>query len=141
MRSISLKINDCLVSAELAISDEERERGLMGRLFLGDDSGMLFVFDKPDILSFWMRNTPIALSIAFISETGEILNIEDMSPFNESKWKSRSDAMFALEMNQGWFSKNRVHSGDMIKGLDEFLNPEHVDLNELKRIIRETLYL
>ena len=141
MKSTSLKINDHFISAELAISSEEREQGLMGRLFLGDNSGMLFVFDKPGPLSFWMRNTPIPLSIAFISESGEILNIEDMAPYGESKHTSRFDAMFALEMNQGWFSKNGIHAGDMVKGLDQFSNHDQVDLNELKRIIRETLYL
>ena len=141
MKSISLKINDRLINAELAVSDKDRQKGLMGRLFLSDNSGMLFVFDKPDILSFWMRNTSLPLSIAFISETGEILNIEDMAPFNEAKYKSRSNAMFALEMNQGWFSKNRIHDGDIVAGLDNFLEPDHVDLTELKKIIRETLYL
>jgi len=141
MKNIKLEIDDCLINASLAISDKDRQKGLTNRLFLDDNSGMLFVFEEPDILSFWMKNTPIPLSIAFINSTGEILNIEEMIPFDESKRKSKANAMFALEMNKGWFLKNKIQPGSTVKGIERYSEPESVGLSELSKIIRETLYL
>ena len=79
---------------------------------LGWNEGMLFVFEKEDTLSFWMHKTSIPLSIAFMSSEGTIIDIQDMKPFDESTYRSRGVALYALEMNIGWFEVNGVEVGD-----------------------------
>jgi uncharacterized membrane protein (UPF0127 family) len=78
---------------------------------------MLFVFNEPQPLSFWMKDTYIPLSIAFIAADGRILNIEDMAPQTESLHNSRGAAMFALEMKKGWFAQLAITAGDRVDGL------------------------
>ena len=102
------------LSVEVARTDGEREHGLMGRTRLGAAEGMLFVFDRDEHLEFWMKDTPLPLSIAFISEEGKILEIRDMQPFDLRTIRSRFYARFALEMNQGAFQKLGISPGDMV---------------------------
>jgi uncharacterized membrane protein (UPF0127 family) len=78
---------------------------------------MLFVFDAPQPLTFWMKDTYVPLSIAFIGADGRILNIEDMAPQTESPHNSRGPAMFALEMKKGWFAQFQIAAGDRVDGL------------------------
>lgn len=78
---------------------------------------MLFVFETPAIQCFWMRNTPLALSIAFIAEDGRIVTLADMQPFSEQNHCSETAVRFALEMEQGWFSKRGIRTGDRVGGL------------------------
>ena len=80
------------LTVEVARTEPERERGLMGRKGIGPREGMIFVFDRDDHLSFWMKNTPTALSIAFLSAEGRVLQIEDMEPFSEKIIRSRLSA-------------------------------------------------
>jgi uncharacterized protein len=115
--TIDLAINGHKIAAEVASTPNERETGLMNRFSLRQDSGMLFVFEQPETLSFWMKNTYIPLSIAFIDANGRILNIEDMAPQTESTHWSKGPALFALEMRKGWFAEHGVTTGDHVEGV------------------------
>lgn len=100
------------VVAELALSSYDQQRGLMHRKDLPDGHGMLFVFPSEDYRNFWMKNTSIPLSIAYISEKGIINEIYDMKPLDISKtYPSVMPAAYALEVNQGWFKKNNISRG------------------------------
>jgi uncharacterized membrane protein (UPF0127 family) len=112
-----LTINGHRVTAEVASTVATRAVGLMRRFSLRPDHGMLFVFNEPQPLSFWMKDTYIPLSIAFIAADGRILNIEDMAPQTESLHNSRGAAMFALEMKKGWFAQLAITAGDRVDGL------------------------
>ena len=114
---IDLLSNGVNIVAEVASSPKSRQRGLMYRLNLKNDTGMLFVFSESQSRSFWMKETYSPLSIAYLNEVGVILNIENMSPLNLSSVQSSSPAMYALEMNEGWFQKNGIGVGDVIVGL------------------------
>jgi uncharacterized membrane protein (UPF0127 family) len=99
------------VQVELAITDEERSLGLMFRDALSEESGMLFVFDRPGPYSFWMKNTYIPLAIAFIDSEGIIVNIEEMQAHNEKPVYPRAYILYALEMNAGWFAQKNITPG------------------------------
>ncbi|HVK56475.1 MAG TPA: DUF192 domain-containing protein [Burkholderiales bacterium] len=114
---IQLQIGMRLVQAEVANTSEARMKGLMGRKQLDDNQGMLFVFERPEIQSMWMRNTPLPLAVAFIDERGVILNISEMVPFDDTPHSSVGIAKYALEMNGGWFSQHGVKAGDKVKRL------------------------
>ncbi len=113
-----LRIGDHSIRAELANTPETRRKGLMFRERLADASGMVFVFPREQGISMWMKNTPIALSVAFLDSEGRILNIEDMQPQSEQSHSSAGPAKYALEMNQGWFKKRRIRPGDRVTGLE-----------------------
>lgn len=101
------------VSAELATDPASRERGLMFRKELSDGEGMLFIYPERRILSFWMRNTVLPLSIAFIEDDGTIVNIEKMKPLDTGpRYQSDRPVRFALEVPQGWFERNGIRPGD-----------------------------
>lgn len=102
------------VKAEIADSDETRMKGFMERTSIPEGTGMLFVFDRDQILSFWMKNTPTALSIAYIDSTGKIRNIFDMTPFSLASVVSTSSCRYALEVPQGWFLKSGITVGDFV---------------------------
>jgi uncharacterized membrane protein (UPF0127 family) len=91
----------------------------MYRFSLQPDHGMLFVFAKPQVLAFWMKNTYVPLSIAFIDSEGRILNIEDMAPQTETTHPSRGAALYALEMKKGWFVQHGIAPGDRVEGLQK----------------------
>lgn len=99
---------------EVARTDEERAQGLMNRKSLNDGRGMFFVFDRDQILSFWMKNTRIPLSIAFIARDGRILEIRDLRPLDETPVRSGRSARYALEVPQGWFSRAGIAAGDQV---------------------------
>jgi uncharacterized membrane protein (UPF0127 family) len=102
------------VSAEIAVTDAERAQGLMGRKRLEDGAGMLFVFDRDDLLSFWMKNTYIPLSIAFIAYNGRIIEIRDMEPRDLTPVRSSRHVRYALEVPQGWFGRAGIEAGDTL---------------------------
>ncbi len=104
--------------AEIAATDATRTTGLMNRFSLQPDHGMLFVFKQPQPLAFWMKNTYVPLSIAFIAADGRILNIEDMAPLTESTHPSRGPALYALEMKKGWFAQHGIAAGEPVLGLE-----------------------
>jgi uncharacterized membrane protein (UPF0127 family) len=106
-----------IIQAEVANTDQTRERGLMFRKPLDGNDGMLFVFEQPDKQCFWMHNTPQPLSIAFIGDDGTIVNIEDMAPETDDTHCSRKPVRYALEMAQGWFGDHGISAGKKIDGL------------------------
>ena len=105
------------VSAEVAQTPDQRALGLMYRFSLPADHGMLFVFPEPQPLGFWMRNTYIPLSIAYIDADGRIVSVADMAPRDESSHPSKGPALYALEMRKGWFAEHGIAPGAMVKGL------------------------
>ena len=114
----TLHIGTATVKAEIADESEERRIGLMGRTELADGEGMLFVFRQPQALGFWMRDTLIPLSIAYINASGIIREIHDLKPLEETAATSTfRDLLYALEVPQGWFTRNKILPGDRILGL------------------------
>lgn len=103
------------IEVETADDDAERAQGLMFRESLGENCGMIFVFDEEEPLSFWMRNTLVPLSIAYIDADGGIVSIHDMEPLDETSVPSESPAQYALEVNQGFFEENSVEAGDEVE--------------------------
>lgn len=103
-----------IVNAEIAIKEDERNFGFMERKSIPDGTGMLFVFESDQILSFWMKNTPHPLSIAYIDSKGYIRNIYDMTPFSLSPIISTVSVRYALEVPQGWFQKCNIQIGDKL---------------------------
>lgn len=103
------------VKAELAVKPEDRNFGFMERKNIPDGTGMLFVFEYDQILSFWMKNTPTPLSIAFITKDGKIKDIFDMQPFSTASKTSTAYVRYALEVPQGWYKKNGIKTGDVLK--------------------------
>ena len=103
------------LSAEIAADDASRERGLMFRESLADGKGMLFVFESDRRLAFWMKNTLVPLSIAYISSDGRITEILDMSPGSLAAVESRRSVRYALEVPRGWFSRVGVAEGDRLE--------------------------
>lgn len=106
-----------LITAEVAATDAARTRGLMFRESLAPNHGMLFVFEHKGIHCMWMRNTPLALSVAFIDDDGRIVNIEDMAPHTETSHCARAPVRYALEMSRGWFASRGIKPGATIGGI------------------------
>ena len=117
--TIELKIGSSRLVAEIAATTAARTVGLMNRFSLRPDHGMLFVFDAPQPLAFWMKNTYVPLSIAYIGADGRILNIDDMAPRTEATHPSVGAALYALEMKKGWFAERGIGAGDRVEGLDK----------------------
>ena len=118
MPTVNLKISGHTLSAEVAYTQNYRTRGLMYRNSMGENSGLLFVFPETGRHSMWMVNTNIPLSIAFLDESGTILNIVDMSPRTKTKHSATSAAKYALEMNLGWFKARKIKTGQQVTGLE-----------------------
>ena len=112
---IPLFVKDKEIRVEVAKAPEERAQGLMGRKQLGDSEGMFFIFETEDYHSFWMKNTLIPLSIAFIDKEGRILRITDMKPLTLDSHAPPKPVLYALEMKKGWFSVNGIKVGDIIR--------------------------
>jgi uncharacterized membrane protein (UPF0127 family) len=103
-----------IVKAEIAVKTEDRNHGFMERKNIPDGTGMLFVFERDQLLSFWMKNTPHPLSIAYIDSKGKIRNIFDMNPYSTDSIKSTVSVRYALEVPQGWYKKNGITEGDTV---------------------------
>ena len=106
-----------IIRAEVANTEATRRDGLMFRKELPGNDGMLFVFEQPDVQCFWMRNTVLPLSIAFIADDGTVVNIEDMAPQTDAAHCSKKPVRYALEMAQGWFDGHGIKAGRKIDGL------------------------
>jgi len=117
--TVTLSINGHRITAEVATTPEHRATGLMHRFSLRPDHGMLFVSQRAEPQAFWMKNTFIPLSIAFIAPDGRIINIDDMAPQDENLHWSRGPVLYALEMRKGWFAERGIRAGDAVKGLPE----------------------
>lgn len=106
------------IEAEVAANNPDRMRGLMHRRAMPQQRGMLFVFPNSAPHCFWMKNTLIPLSIAFLDAGGRILNIEEMQPQTEDNHCAAQPARYALEMNAGWFAQRGLKPGDQIGGIE-----------------------
>jgi len=115
--TVPLTINGHKITAEVAKSTEQITTGLMYRFSLKPDHGMVFVFERSEPRAFWMKNTFIPLSIAFVAADGRILNIDDMAPQDETSHWSSGPAMYAIEMRKGWFAERGIRAGDRVSGL------------------------
>jgi uncharacterized protein len=104
------------IHAEVARTPEQRATGLMFRDKLGASDGMLFEFEVPATQCFWMKNTLLPLSVAYIADDGTVVNIADMAPQSLQSHCSAKPVRFALEMNQGWFTKRGIKPGFKLKG-------------------------
>lgn len=113
----SLSAGIHIIRAEVANTEDSRRSGLMFRKELAGNDGMLFVFEDPDVQCFWMHNTPLPLSIAFIADDGVIVNIEDMAPQTDDTHCAKKPVRYALEMAQGWFDSHGIKAGKKIDGL------------------------
>jgi uncharacterized membrane protein (UPF0127 family) len=105
-----------VIQAEIARTMTQQMVGMMHRTTMGTNEGMLFVYDEPQVHCFWMRNTRLPLTIAFIADDGRIVNLADMKPFDESSHCAAEPVRFALEMNQGWFAKRGLKPGFRLQG-------------------------
>lgn len=113
--TLTLRMGSAIMQAEVADTYEKRNQGLMFRSFLPSDAGMLFVFAQSDQRCFWMKNTQIPLSLAFISEQGRVQEILDMKPHDTTIHCSKAPAKFAIEAHRGWFQRQGVHTGHAIE--------------------------
>ena len=115
--TVQLSAGMHLIRAEVAADFATRARGLMHRESLGANTGMLFVFEQPEIQCMWMKNTLIPLSVAFLDERGAIINIADMEPHSERTHCAARQASYALEMNRGWFAARGIKPGMRLGGI------------------------
>lgn len=114
-KTFTLHIGMHRIQAEIADTPQSRERGLMQRTHLCEHCGMLFVFEEAAKHGFWMKNTPLPLSIAFINAQGVIINIIEMQANTTTIHQAQEDALYALEMNRGWFALRGIKRGDVIR--------------------------
>jgi uncharacterized protein len=105
-----------VITAQLATTPEQRATGLMHRPTLPTNDGMLFVFEQPGQQCFWMKNTLLPLSIAFLADDGTIVNIDEMKPQTLDSHCSARPVRYVLEMNQGWFAKRAIKAGAKLTG-------------------------
>ena len=115
--TIELKAGIYRIQAELADTPRAREVGLMNRTSMPTNSGMLFIFEQKAGHCFWMNNTKIPLSIAFIADDGKIVNIEEMQAETTNNHCPKAAVRYALEMNKQWFSERVIVPGTVIQGL------------------------
>ena len=104
------------IDAQVALSPEQRQIGLMFRKEMPQHEGMLFVFDEPTKQCFWMKNTLLPLTAAFVTDNGTIVNLEDMKPHTENPHCSAKPVRYVLEMNKGWFAKKGIKAGSKLSG-------------------------
>jgi uncharacterized membrane protein (UPF0127 family) len=119
-----LKLANKTISVELAKSPQQQARGLMFRKGLAQDTGMLFIYDQEQRLSFWMKNTFIPLSIGFFDKNQALVDVQEMQPVKSEiqtrvpTYQSLKPAKFALEMPPGWFRKNKIRLGERFELLE-----------------------
>lgn len=110
-----VKIKDSIVNVELAQTPSQRETGLMFRTNMLTNQGMLFIFDKPEVPSFYMKDTLIPLDILFINSKGKVVSIQSMAPLNETNlFSPKEPIIWALEVNLGWAKKHKIQIGNKV---------------------------
>lgn len=114
MKQVKAKINGHGLNLQVAETKEQQKNGLMHRQTLDKDSGMIFVYNQPIMASFWMKNTKIPLSIAFVGQNNEIFQIEDMIPGDLTSVKSLKPCKYAIEVNKGWFEDKNIKLKDIV---------------------------
>jgi uncharacterized membrane protein (UPF0127 family) len=113
---IAINVGMYRIDAQLATTPEQRETGLMYRQDMPQSEGMLFVFSRPSVQCFWMKNTLIPLTAAFVADDGLIVNLADMAPQTETSHCSTQPVRYVLEMNQGWFEQRHLKAGAKLHG-------------------------
>ena len=121
--TITLKVGNQSVHADIANTEPTRQVGLMFRQKMAKQDGMLFVFPEIGYHAMWMRNTLIPLSVAYMDERGVILSTHEMQALSDVAHQAAGPARYALEMNALWFSTNKIKVGDTISGLDKAPKP------------------
>ena len=116
LQRITLSSGIYQIDTQLALTPEQHEIGLMFRKEMPQQEGMLFVFPSPSKQCFWMKNTILPLTAAFIADDGTIVNLEDMKPQTTDSHCSVKPVRYVLEMNQGWFAKKGVKAGSKLAG-------------------------
>lgn len=116
LKTIELTAGMHVIHTELAITASEQTTGMMFRRGMGANDGMLFVYPDSGVRCFWMRNTLVPLTIAFLSGDGTVINFADMAPLDESSHCSEKPAQYALEVPQGWFAKRGFKPGLKLRG-------------------------
>jgi len=116
LKTAALTVGMHVIQAELAVTPAQQQVGMMFRRSMGADEAMLFVEETAGLRCFWMRNTFIPLSIAFIADDGTVVNIADMKPQSDESHCSARPVRFALEMNVGWFAKRGIKAGSKLRG-------------------------
>ncbi len=104
------------IKAEVAQTERQREIGLMHRTSMGANDGMIFVFERAGTQCFWMKNTLIPLSVAFLDDDGTVVNTDEMAPQTEDAHCSAKPVRYVLEMHKGWFSKRGIKAGTKVSG-------------------------
>ena len=117
----ALSISEHVIDVQVASTPEQLAKGLMWRTSMPLNEGMLFVFDRPAIQCFWMKNTLLPLSAAFIDDLGQITNIADMAPLSTQSHCSNKPVRFVLEMRQGWFKQRGIGPNSQVKALDTLM--------------------
>lgn len=112
----SITVGMLRIDAQVASMPQQREIGLMYRKEMPQHEGMLFIFDQPATQCFWMRNTLLPLTAAFVEDDGTIANLVDMKPLDETSHCSVKPVRYVLEMNQGWFEKRNLRAGVKLRG-------------------------
>lgn len=116
--TVELQVAGTTLNAEVARSPEEIRRGLMFRERLADGEAMLFVFDRPQQAGFWMKNTALPLSLAYLDSNGVVLEIHDLRPHDlNAVWSATDRVRYALEVPQGWFGRRGVRAGHIVQGI------------------------
>lgn len=113
---VSLSAGMHLIDAQVAVTPEQRAIGLMHRRDMPMHEGMLFVFEQAGVQCFWMKNTLLPLTAAFVTDDGTIVNLADMKPLSLESHCSAQPVRFVLEMNQGWFAKRGIQAGARLGG-------------------------
>lgn len=116
LQRIKLQAGMYQIDAQLALTPEQRQIGLMHRADMPQHEGMLFAFEQPSLQCFWMKNTLLPLTAAFVADDGTIVNLVDMKPQTTDSHCSTKPVRFVLEMNQGWFTKRAIKAGYKLGG-------------------------
>jgi uncharacterized membrane protein (UPF0127 family) len=104
------------IDVQVAATPDQRATGLMYRKQMPQQEGMLFAFEQPSVQCFWMKNTLVPLTAAFVADDGEVVNLEDMKPLSTDSHCSTKPVRYVLEMNQGWFAKRGIKAGTRLTG-------------------------
>ncbi len=104
------------IDAQVAATPEQRQIGLMWRKDMPAHEGMLFIFEEPSKQCFWMKNTLLPLTAAFVADDGTVVNLQDMKPQTTEPHCSAKPVRYVLEMNKGWFAKKGIKAGDKLVG-------------------------
>ncbi|WP_341904385.1 DUF192 domain-containing protein [Polaromonas sp. YR568] len=116
LQRVQLSAGMHLIDAQVALTPEQRQIGLMFRKDMPQQEGMLFVFEQAAKQCFWMKNTPLSLTAAFVADDGTIVNLADMKPLTTDAHCSARPVRYVLEMNQGWFAKRGIKAGVKLGG-------------------------